>query len=324
MKMIRMIAWSVLVLILSGLGARLVAAQGPDGMNPSTVPYIDNQPHPLAANASQWYRFDYGKSTDTGERAVATVRLVNGNNSGVVFEVWPPETVGNTTDNKPVGKGTAMMIDCATGKPSEQGECQTTDLSWSGGFGASGSYFVRVINKNNNPVSFTLTVEGVTVSTPPNPPAVTNPPVVTTPPPATNPPIIIIPPAVVAPPPGPVVISNADDPGRAAYIDNQPHALAANSAVWYRFDYSTNNDIGDRLTTGIRLIEGKDSGVRFEIWTPDMLTEWWTKEPVGRGTVSPADSKDLSWRGAFPAAGTYYVRVVNDNNFTTMFELVWQ
>jgi len=325
MQWFRLIVMLVLGLVTIQLGIPSVAAQGPDGIDPATIPYIDNQPHPLGAAASVWYRFGYGNSLDTGERPVATIRLVNGNHSGVVFEVWPPERVNNTSENKPVGHGTAMNMDCTTGVPSEQGQCQTTDLTWSGAFGASGTYFVRVINRNNNPVNFLLTIQGPTVSLPaPTPamPVVPLPPVtVTTPPAIATPPVVVVPVAPAAPA-EPPVIANMDDPNRATYMDNQPHRLAARTAVWYLFDYGTTNDLGDRLTASIRLINGKDTGVRFEVWTPESLVEWWTKQPVGRGTVSPADSADLSWRGGFSAGGTYLVRVVNDTDFTQTFLLV--
>ncbi len=319
-KIFRGMTIGILVFILAGLSVMLVAAQGPDGAKPDSIPYIDGQVHVLGANASVWYRFEYGKNTESGERAVAIVRLVNGNNSGVLFEMWPPETVGNTSDNKPVGRGTVTMIDCNTGLPSDQGQCQSTDLIWSGGFGASGSYYVRVINRNNNPVNFLLTVEGPTVTTPPNPSAVAAPTFAPTPQVAVVPPVIA-PIAPVAPAEPPVIV-DADDPDRATRIDSQPHRLAANSAVWYWFEYSAKNDLGERLTAGIRLINGKDSGVRFEIWTPQAVNEWWSKQPVGRGTISPADSPDLSWRGAFNTSGIFLVRVINDNRATTTFLLV--
>ena len=347
MKTIRMFAVFALLMIATILGMQMVVAQGPDGADPATIPFADNQPHAIAANASLWFRFGYDNSSDTSERPTATIRLVNGNHSGVIFEVWPPERVNNTADNKPVGRGTAMNIDCATGQPSERGQCQTSDLSWTGGFGASGTYFVRVINTNNNQVSFWLTIEGWTVSlpqpTPTNPPTATNTPVIVSPtvvtetiPASVTPtivttttPAVVTPTVVTVPTPPivtslslePAVISNADDPNRAVYNDNQPHRLAARSATWFRFDYSTSNDLGDRLTTMVRLVNGNGSGVRFEVWTPDMLSEWWTKQPVGRGTASSDDSADLVWRGGFSAGGAYYVRVINDNTITTTFLL---
>ncbi|CAG0946553.1 hypothetical protein ANRL1_03094 [Anaerolineae bacterium] len=334
MKTIRMITIFALLMIATSLGMQMVVAQGPDGVDPTTIPFADNQPHSIAANTSLWLRFGYGNSTDAGERATATIRLVNGNHSGVIFEVWPPERVNNTADNKPVGRGTAMNIDCASGQPSEQGQCQTSDLSWTGGFGASGTYFVRVINTNNNSVSFWLTIEGWTVSLPPptptSPPTATNTPVMVSPtvvtetiPASVTPTVVTVPTPliVISLPSEPAVISNADDPNRAVYNDYQPHRLAARSATWFRFDYSTSDDLGDRLTTMIRLVNGNGSGVRFEVWTPDMLSEWWTKQPVGRGTAASADSADLVWKGGFSAGGAYYVRVINDNAITTTFLL---
>jgi hypothetical protein len=364
MKTIRMIAISAVVLSIAILGWQWVAAQGPDGMDPLAIPHVDNLPHPLTANASAWYRFGYGNGADTGDRPTATVRLINGNHTGVGFEVWPPEIVNNTKDNKPIGRGTPTIIDCDSGYASSSGQCQTKDLTWTGAFGASGNYFVRVINTNNFPVTFWLTVQGQTVSQPTptrvptstaTPTTVPKPTVAATPTGTIIPPLvvtqtvivtetvyvtrtIILPPLtpvtpapepVAAPPPPtivppsnePPVVANADDPNRAMYMDNQQHRLAANSAMWFRFDYSA-DDASSRLTALVRLVNGNNSGVRFEVWTPNLLFEWWKKSPVGRGTASSANDADLVWRGGLTGGGTYYVRVINDYSITTTFLLV--
>jgi hypothetical protein len=227
---------------------------------------------------------------------------------------------------------------------------------------------VRAFNDNNFATSIRLTIEGsgVGLATPVPPAALaavapTQPPVVPTQPAAalslpipapTLPaaPLALpvpaptqaapVPSQPVAPPqpPKPVIMPNVDDPNRSVPIDNNPHILAANSATWFRFDYNTVNDNGDRLTAEIHLVNGNQSGVRFEIWTPDRVNDWWDgNKPVGRGTVSMLDcdtgepsesggcpSPDLIWKGGFNTAATYYVRVVNDNSQPTGFTLTIQ
>ncbi len=102
----------------------------------------------------------------------------------------------------------------------------------------------------------------------------------------------------------------------------------------------------------LRLVNGVQTGVRFEVWGGD-LKNWWLQNPVGRGTQeilvncfpplepspTPVDDEpspteepptghcptnDLTWQGAFGAPGTYYVRVVNDDIVTVDYLLLMQ
>ena len=123
--------------------------------DPGRAAYIDNLPHQLAAGAATWYRFDY----DATDRPVRTVKLLYGNGSGVRFDVYTPDRLGNWWENKPVGRGTVYMIDCVTGEDSETGECQSPDLKWMGKFIISWTVYVRVVNGNGFPAMFTLTVK---------------------------------------------------------------------------------------------------------------------------------------------------------------------
>jgi len=64
--------------------------------------------------------------------------------------------------------------------------------------------------------------------------------------------------------------------------------------------------------------------------------DWWNgNKPVGQGTVNnvacdtnlPSDtgqcqSTDLTWAGSFDVGGRYFVRVVNSNNSTVIFQLM--
>ncbi len=130
--------------------------------DPNRASRIDGQPHNIAAKSALWYAFDYTINHMTGKRSLLTITLVNGNNSGVDFEVYAPENISEWWKNHPTGRGTVYMIDCATGQPSETGECQSPDLTWQGDFGADGTYYVRVINTNNSQISYLLTIQSAT------------------------------------------------------------------------------------------------------------------------------------------------------------------
>jgi hypothetical protein len=52
----------------------------------------------------------------------------------------------------PNGHGTTEIVPCPTGK------CATSDLTWGGAFGSTGTYYVRVINPNASDVTTTLSL----------------------------------------------------------------------------------------------------------------------------------------------------------------------
>ena len=328
MRTFRLIGTAVLVLAVHfTLGAMTVAAQGQTGDSPFTAPYIDNVPHTIAANSAMWFHFDYSLG-DSGERPLSTIIMVNGNKPGLGFEVWTPEALAVSTDSKPVGRGGSRNVACDTGAFSAQGECQTADLTWVGAFGMGETYYVRVFNNTNGAATILLTItgSGVGLGTPtPLAPSVVVPPTPQ-------------PPATPAPPAPPVATQNIDDPNKSVPIDNAPHNIAANSATWFRFNYTPLTDTGEHIAKTVRLVNGNHSGVRFEVWTPDHVNDWWdNQKPVGRGTVylldcdtgepsetGQCESPDLMWIGGFNTGATYYVRVVNDNRQPAVFTLTIQ
>lgn len=304
------------------VGTLFVAAQGLSGSDPANAPYLDNQPHTLAANSGLLYRFDYSVNHMTGERPVTTLVLKNGNNSGVGFEMWTADAVNDMANNKPIGRGTLFSVDCVTGEPAAQGQCQSPDLTWSGGFGTDGTYYVRVVNYNSTAMSFLLVIQGSGFGLGPQASGVGTPTAT------------VSPAASIS---TPVPAANADDPNRAGTIDNLPHTLPANSAVWYSFDYAINNMTGARPVYTITLIDGNNSGVGFEVYAPENINGWWQNHPTGRGTVYSIDcetgepseggqcqSLDLTWMGHFGMSGKYYVRVVNSNSHASDYLLTIQ
>ncbi len=297
----------VLTALLS-LGAMTASAQGP-------VAYLDNQSHTLAANASQLYRFDYSVDTQNNVRPITTITMPNGTNSGLGFQVWTPETVNDMADNKPIGIGTAQTVDCNTGVITAAGSCQSPDLTWSGAFGTSGSYYVLVTNNTNNQANYTIKIQGSGVSLGQQQVASSNAP-------------------TSAPAAAPAIASNVDDPAKAATISGQQRSIPANGATWYRFDYALNSD-GTRPLVTIHMPNATNSGVSFQVWSPETLSGgWYNNKPTGIGTPQTVDcdtgeitaaggcqSPDLTWSGTFGASGTYYVRVVNSNNATSNYTL---
>jgi hypothetical protein len=169
MKNMKLIRAALLVVALFTLGAVTVWADSPADAGPSSAVPIDNQSHTLAANSVAWYRFDY-QILDDGSRPVRVLTLVNATNSGLGFQVWTGSQLANlannlddaradTVHNQPIGAGTAASINCDTGKLDGAGECKSNDLTWTGAFGTSGTYYVRVANIANSPRGYTLTVK---------------------------------------------------------------------------------------------------------------------------------------------------------------------
>ena len=338
MKTIRFTsAITLALMLLVGASALPAGATGPVGTSPNNASYIDNRLHTIDGNGSLWVRFDYSL-TDTGDRPVSTITLLNGRQDNLGFDVWTLDELNTYTDSKPIGRGTPYNVDCDTGELSGQGGCQSNDVTWSGAFGESGTYFVRVFNNNASPASAQLSIQGsgVSLGSQPQVAPTANSPTALRPievPPA-NPataPVLPAQPAVAT-----TIIANLDDPNRAMVIDGNLHTLAAKSAVWYSFDYGI-SDTGDRPVRAVTLVGGNNSGVRLEVWTPDNLNDWWDKKPIGQGTANNVEcnnsdqsgqtqcqSNDLTWGGAFNAGMKIYVRIVNDNDHPTPFQLTLQ
>lgn len=121
----------------------------------------------IPSGPGQWFKFNYDTNGNAFPRPVASIRLLNGVTNGLGFEVWAPEQIqGNWWEQKPVGRGTPESLPgtaclASTNQPFTPGSstdiapdtvrnCQTNDLTWTGGFGAPGTYFVHLINTGNN------------------------------------------------------------------------------------------------------------------------------------------------------------------------------
>lgn len=316
---------------LTSLGVMSAAAQGP-------VAYLDNQTHTIAANTSQLFRFDYAIDTSNNTGPITTIRLVNGTNSGLGFEVWTADqlmhqattledAMADRVHNQPVGRGTPQSVNCDSGVVNGSGDCKSPDLVWSGSFGSSGPYFVKIVNNNNAATKFQLMIQGSGVSLQPQVQVAAAQP-------------------NRQPAAAPALAATIDDPSRAVALDTQAHALPANSATWYRFDYAIQPSDYSRPLMTIRLVNGQASGVNFEIWTADQLAKRANtledaiadpahNQPIGRGTAQTVNcdsgvvngsgsckSNDLTWTGTFGTSGTYFIRVVNSNPAPANYQLL--
>lgn len=127
-----------------------------------------------------------------------------------------------------------------------------------------------------------------------------------------------------------------DIPATAAAIDGQPHEIAGNFSLWYKFDYSVSHSEGKTQGEQVKLVlsDGNKLGLKFGVYTPEQVLKWWDNDPIGRGTpqlLSEGNlpvlyegdhlSNDLVWVGRFAAPGTYYVQVTNDNAYPVIFTM---
>jgi hypothetical protein len=113
-------------------------------------------------------------------------------------------------------------------------------------------------------------------------------------------------------------------PFTAGYADYQPHQIPANTTLWYLFDYA-----GDRTKININVPNGKTAGLDFRVYTLDQVQRLDQEDKfVGRGNspqvvcdTGRCTSVDLSWEGAFPVGGTYFVMLNNPNPVWKTFTL---
>lgn len=112
----------------------------------------------------------------------------------------------------------------------------------------------------------------------------------------------------------------------AAYIDNQPHTIPGNSYLWYRFLYGG----GNTLIT-VTVVNGANTGIRFDVYTPEQVANLTGQNPIGRGSTPnvPCGStppgecaaNNLLWTGKFHTGGYIYVQLFNDNVNPATFTL---
>lgn len=123
----------------------------------------------LAPGESRWYRFKYDdgrvESDDTPE--TAQVRLRMEEIGCMAFEIWTPRNIqqwiNNEDDWEPVGGGTVLDYDANDGED-DDGKRDESTLVWLGSSTAPETFYVIVENVGNSSCSYSLTIQGPTVS----------------------------------------------------------------------------------------------------------------------------------------------------------------
>lgn len=175
-------------------------------------------------------------------------------------------------------------------EPVGRGSAKGADLVWNGNSHAGGTYGLKVINDNPHAVSFQVRVEGNGVSFGA---------------PTTSAPVVV----------KPTSLEPANtDPGKAVALPATEQGVPAKGFVWYRFSFDTGHDALAKIT----LPYGNYNHLKFELYAPGQMAQWWEADPIGRGSAS---GDDLVWSGDLYISGTYYLRVVNDNPTGVGFEL---
>jgi len=333
---------ATLVLFLAA-GALNVSAQAPVNDQPWTAVYTFGEPRRIEAGQTLWFKFDYN-----GDKTPITIMLSDARTIGLEFRVYTLDQVLRLDqEDKFVGRGTAMMVPC------ESGKCQSAHLSWQGGFPTGGPYFVQVQNPKDRWLTMQLFIGGtgvslgpvieptpvptatlvpVPVAAPVTAPVTTTTPTTTTLLPTT--PVTPVVPVVVAPPVAPVVpvvpvapvqvAPKNDSPYFAIMVpDNREQTIAANARLWYKFGYG-----GDKSTVLVVLRLGNAIGVGFRVYTQEQADKYTDQKFIGIGTTGKTacetgkcTSDDLSWKGGFPVSGTYYIEVVNNTDKERTFTL---
>ena len=296
----------VALALFGGASALPATAASPANTFPGGAAFIDSQSHSIPANTSLWYRFDY-----SGHRSQIIVTLVSGTSSGLAFNVYTPAQISNWWQTLPIGRGTPAPLNCATMKSRLYGECQGRDLRWQGDFNASGTYYVQVLNQTGSDLSLLLTIQGSGIVLGEQMTALSQ---------ATPSPVATVVSSLSPPPAVGEPVTNTD-PDHAYALDGQVHSIAANSSLWYRFDYA-----GYRSQITVTLLYAANSGLAFNVYTPAQISDWWEAKPIGRGTIEILDcetnqpdymgqcrSDYLRWIGKFNAAGTYFIKLINYN-----------
>lgn len=124
--------------------------------DPAKAVALNGTQQSVPAHSAQWFTFNYTINADgSGAHVhpIVQIQLVNGTMSGLTFQVYSPENIGNWFDNTPTGTGSPMMV---TG--GDSGTTQSANLNYSGAFGSSGTYYVRVVNNTSNAIPATLMV----------------------------------------------------------------------------------------------------------------------------------------------------------------------
>ncbi len=152
-----------LTLLIQGSTPAVYAQQPINLDSPGAARTVGQPVGSIPAGTAQWFQFDYSFTPSQRPRPTVTVRLLNGVQNKLQFEVWSPERLqGTWSDNEPVGRGMPEIIAGCFWKLSDGSiaKCTTDHLFWVGGFGALGTYYIRVVNTSDVAVAPQVIVSG--------------------------------------------------------------------------------------------------------------------------------------------------------------------
>jgi hypothetical protein len=283
-------------------GALEASGAGPADSEPGQAPFIDGQPHTLAAHDSTWYRFEFSVMGPgflchffacpdlQAAHASATLRMPGTARSGLGFEIYAPAQMRDWRKEDPVGRG------------SPDGD----DLVWAGGADTSGTWYVRVVNDTGYSIDYRFAVSGtrLAVSRPTEDPAAQQA--------GGDVAAWLEAQRAGTPTPTPYPAGINVTPDKSVEIDGSPHTISPGSDLWFTFTFVSNA----RLS--VRILGGAGSGLAFELYAPGQVSDWWKEDPLGRGAV---DGGDLAWTGDPNGSRLRYVRVINHTGRTVDFQL---
>jgi hypothetical protein len=104
------------------------------------------------------------------------------------------------------------------------------------------------------------------------------------------------------------------DPSNMFIFDNRPHAIPANTALWYVFYYA-----GDKSPFQIKMADAANTGLGFRFYTWEQARRLTSQDkPLGQGAASAVScssgkcqSSDLTWDGSTSTEGVYIIEVTN-------------
>jgi len=269
----------VLVGLLASLGVVSVFAQEP-GFDPGSAGGPSANWVSIAPGQDHWYAF-----RDEGDRESIEITLNVQPEDRASFKVVTQDDLRRWADGEKlvgVGAGTknASMND---------------KLFWTGSFVKGDTYYVLVEGDNFIPSTYQLTISGKDVSFP------------TLAEPMMTQDVMTGELGLTVEPAPAAAVAQGMSPEMALAPIGKYVQIMPGQTQWYAF-----RDEGDQSQISIKVDAIPDSGVTFEVWTPEQLRKWALGEkfdPVGAGTENEALKADLFWSGSFVKGDTYYVVV---------------
>ena len=303
-KTVRVILTGVVVLLLAVVvGSVVFAQEAVGGTGPAAV-LSPGEWRSIMPGEKHWYKFTYDYDREFVDPI--GIYLFGEPDNGAMFTVRTPEQVEEW-----IMDGENDWVGCCAVNDYVRG-----DRSWSGYFVNSGDYFVVVepMGIHDEVAYYKLEIDGDNVSLPA---------MMTAMEPAVNEAVVesvMAEPATMAvadsepmlPEPmlseRPIMGSGPDD---AFTVDGAWHKLELGDRHWYAFNFDYVEDMKDE-TIDISMRVEPDTGALFTVRTPEQAQTWRDEGEhpfMGCCAANEFAPGDVSWAGALPETGTYYLVV---------------